>query len=172
MFTGEPGGPEDPGTGPEDPPVVVDPPAATPGTLRWGVKSQFRDYVLGPIAHGSISTAGGAGTSGSEFTFPQSASAIDSASGLGTASFRGSVRFTGHAGALSVLVGDPVVRLTSATSGSAVGRHGDGTRRLRDPRPRLRDPHGRRDRRDQLHRDPGDAHGGRSERVRRLLQRR
>ena len=71
------------------------------------MKSQFRDYVLGPIAHGSISTSGGAGASGSVFTFPQSASAIDAASGLGTASFRGSVRFTGHAGALSVLVGDP-----------------------------------------------------------------
>ena len=115
VFTGTPGGgPEDPD--PTDPPVVVDPPA-TPGTLRWGIKSQFRDYVLGPIAHGSISTSGGAGTSGSVFTFPQSASAIDAASGLGTASFRGSVRFTGHAGALSVLVGDPVVRITSASSG-------------------------------------------------------
>jgi hypothetical protein len=114
VFTGTPGGgPEEPD--PTDPPVVVAPPA-TPGTLRWGVKSQFRDYVLGPIAHGSISTSGGAGASGSEFTFPQSASVID-ASGLGTASFRGSVRFTGHEGALSVLVGDPVVRITSASSG-------------------------------------------------------
>ena len=53
----------------------------------------------------------------------------------------------------------------------ALGRHGDGTRRLRDPRPRLRDAHGRCDRRDQLHRGPGDSHGRRCERVRRLLQR-
>ncbi|NEE40945.1 hypothetical protein G3M53_88155, partial [Streptomyces sp. SID7982] len=42
------------------------PPAAAPklelvdGTLDWGIKEKFRDYLVGPIAQGKITLADGA----------------------------------------------------------------------------------------------------------------
>ena len=115
VFTGTAGGGEQPGEGSGETPTT--PPAATPapGTLTWGVKASFRSYILGG-ANGSIATSGGAGSLGSGFWFPQSGASL-SADGLGSVAYRGTLAFTGHGGVLSVRLGDPVVRLTSATSG-------------------------------------------------------
>jgi hypothetical protein len=85
------------------------------GSLVWGVKASFRSYVLGDIAQGTITSAGGASSVGGGYQFPQSSGALD-ASGLGSASYRGSVTFTGHGGALSLRLADPIVRITSASS--------------------------------------------------------
>ena len=97
------------------PTPTADPAAQTAGSLVWGVKASWRSYITG-IAAGSISVAGGANGTGSGYSFPQSAATLDPA-GLGSAAYRGSVTFRGHDGALDVRLADPVVRLTSATSG-------------------------------------------------------
>jgi hypothetical protein len=86
-----------------------------PGSLTWGVKASFRSYVLGDIAHGTITSAGGASPVSGGYSFPQSSSDVSS-SGLGAVAYRGNVTFTGHAGALNLRVADPIVRLTSSTS--------------------------------------------------------
>jgi len=100
-------------TTPTTPPVdpVVTPAA---GSLVWGVKSSFRDYVTGPIAKGSITVANGAGAVGGAYWFPQTSGGGADAT---TADYRGSVTFSGHGGALSLRIADPTVRVTSATTG-------------------------------------------------------
>jgi hypothetical protein len=109
-----------------EPPFVVPPslaPIASPaslaaGSLTWGVKQSFRDYVTGPIAKGAVTTSGVA-SSGSSYTFGQAAGGnFDPASGLGSSNYSGSVRFTGHAGLLDVTLGNPVVRVDRAGSGT------------------------------------------------------
>lgn len=114
VFSGTPDGEEPEGPGEEEPEAPAPTPA--PGTLVWGVKSSFRDYIVGSIARGTIATSGGAGTRGSAFWFPQSGVSLSEA-GIGSVAYRGTVAFSGHSGVLSVRVGDPVVRITSATSG-------------------------------------------------------
>lgn len=95
--------------------TVTAPVPAAAGSLTWGVKASFRSYVLGDIAHGTIASAGGASPVPGGYLFPQSAASVDG-SGLGAASYRGSVTFTGHAGALSLRIADPIVRITSASA--------------------------------------------------------
>ncbi|WP_188511583.1 HtaA domain-containing protein [Conyzicola nivalis] len=108
------------------PPYVAPPslaPIASPaslaaGSLTWGVKQSFRDYVTGSIAKGAVTTSGVA-SSGGSYTFGQAAGGtFDRASGVGSSNYSGSVRFTGHAGQLDVTLGDPVVRVDSASSGT------------------------------------------------------
>ena len=97
---------------------VVAPPAVGAGSLTWGVKQSFRDYVSGSIAKGAITTSG-VSTSGGAFVFSQaSAGTFDRATGTGTSAYSGSVRFTGHNGILDVTLANPVVRVDSATSGT------------------------------------------------------
>jgi hypothetical protein len=95
--------PVDPGTTP------------APGSLTWGVKTSFREYVTGPIAHGSISVSGGAGVTGGAYWFPQSSAGLTA--DAATIGYRGTVAFTGHDGALTLRLADPTVRVTSSTSG-------------------------------------------------------
>ncbi|KAA6222241.1 hypothetical protein CP973_10040 [Streptomyces albofaciens JCM 4342] len=72
------------------------------GTLDWGVKKSFRDYVTGPIAHGKAELAGGAVTSAAGYRFPKGHGTFDGAKSALAAEFNGSVRFTGHEGALDL----------------------------------------------------------------------
>ena len=95
---------------------VVGPPAVGAGSLTWGVKQSFRDYVTGSNAKGSISTSG-VSTSGGAFVFSQaSGGSYDRATGTGTSTYSGSVHFTGHNGILDVTLANPVVRIDSAAS--------------------------------------------------------
>ena len=95
--------------------LTVSPKRVGAGSLAWGVKQSFRDYVTGPIAKGSISTSG-AGASGGVFTFGQSTGGTyDAATGIGTSKYSGSVRFTGHSGILDLTLANPVVRVESAS---------------------------------------------------------
>lgn len=96
--------------------LAVAAPVPAAGSLSWGVKASFRSYVLGDIAHGTITSAGGASPVSGGYLFPQSSATVDRA-GLGTVSYRGSVTFTGHAGALDLRIADPIVRVTSAAAG-------------------------------------------------------
>ncbi|WP_309709861.1 HtaA domain-containing protein [Pseudolysinimonas sp.] len=100
-------------TTPTAPPVdPVTTPA--PGSLGWGIKASFREYVTGPIANGSISVSSGAGVAGGGYWFPQSSAGV-TATTVDIA-YRGAVTFTGHSGALNLRIADPGVRITSATA--------------------------------------------------------
>ncbi|MFD0556323.1 Htaa protein [Stackebrandtia endophytica] len=67
------------------------------GRLDWGVKSSFSTYITGPVANGSISLGGGAGTTGTnQYRFHSATGQYDSNSGDFAASYGGSVRFIGH----------------------------------------------------------------------------
>ncbi len=94
----------------------------TAGTLTWGVKQSFRDYLAGPIAHGSVSVADGAAQKADgTFTFPVTGGWNDPAAGTSEIRFGGTVRFTGHDGpptcapehspCLSLTITDPVLRV-------------------------------------------------------------
>jgi hypothetical protein len=96
--------------------VTVVAPVPATGSLTWGVKASFRDYIAGPIARGSITTSG-VSTSGGAYVFPQAANGLNE-SGTGTASYSGSVRFYGHAGELDLTFRNPVVTLSSPTAGT------------------------------------------------------
>ena len=97
---------------------VFAPVAASPGFLSWGVKGSFRSYIV-TTAHGTVTLGGGAGTVGGVYRFPQAAgSTFDAETGLGSSVYRGSVAFRGHGGALAVTFSDPIVRLTSASTGA------------------------------------------------------
>lgn len=98
---------------PTSPPVD---PGTTPagGSLSWGVKASFRDYVTGPIASGSISVGSGAGIAGGVYWFPQSSAGANATSV--DIAYRGAVTFTGHGGALALRIADPAVRITSTTT--------------------------------------------------------
>ena len=98
--------------------VTVSPKKVGAGSLAWGVKQSFRDYVTGPIAKGTISTRG-AGASGGVFTFGQATGGTyDAVTGLGTSKYSGSVRFTGHGGILDLSLANPIVRVESASRAS------------------------------------------------------
>jgi hypothetical protein len=85
------------------------------GSLTWGVKQSFRDYVTGSIAQGRV-TASGVSTSGGSFVFGQSTGgSYTQASGTGTSRYSGSVRFIGHEGLLDVQLSNPVVRVDNAS---------------------------------------------------------
>ena len=67
------------------------------GRLDWGVKSSFSTYITGPIANGSVSLGGGAGTTGTnQYRFHSASGQYDPGSGDYSASYGGSVRFVGH----------------------------------------------------------------------------
>lgn len=93
----------------------------TAGSLTWGVSAGFRDYITGPIAKGSITTTG-VGLAANGYRFPQVASTWNASSGTGSVQFSGTVRFSGHGGLLSETFSNPVITVTSPTTGTlAVG---------------------------------------------------
>ncbi|KQP78780.1 hypothetical protein ASF37_09730 [Aeromicrobium sp. Leaf289] len=83
-------------------------------TLTWGVKESFRSYVSGSIANGDWTTSGDASYETPEFDFSGGSGSFDAATTEGDVAFDGAIRFTGHSGALEVVLEDPVVRFTDA----------------------------------------------------------
>ena len=98
--------------------VVATPVAPSTASLDWGVKKSFRDYITGPIAHGSI-TAAGVTENGGIYNFPaKSGGSYDASTGLGTALYSGSLHFFGHDGALDITFSDPSIRVTGTKTGT------------------------------------------------------
>ncbi len=88
---------------------AADPVAITSGAgADWGVKTSFRNYIKGPIAHGSIAVGDGV-TENADGTFhwPVSGGEYDPATNATVVRFGGFVRFTGHDGALDMRVWNP-----------------------------------------------------------------
>lgn len=116
-------------TSPSPTPPPGPPPVGTPaapgaaaivaGTADWGVKTSFRNYILG-FAHGKIALADGATQNpDGSFRFVSGSGSIDPASGATTARFRGTVAFEGHgsgeAAGLRLWVRNPTVVITAGT---------------------------------------------------------
>lgn len=88
---------------------------ATPGSLVWGVKQSFREYMTSTIARGSI-TATGVGQQGAALVFPQVGPSLTGTTG--TVAYSGQVRYLGHSGLLDVTLRDPRVTIESASRAS------------------------------------------------------
>lgn len=117
--------PEQP-VSPPTPPIIVPPtPPTVPGiapsvegSLLWGVKTSFRNYITGNTAKGAISVREGAVSQNGSFWFGQASTDWNRESGTGTTAYRGAVNFTGHSGVLNLTFAYPVVRVDSASRGT------------------------------------------------------
>jgi hypothetical protein len=76
----------------------------TAATLDWGLKESFRNYINGPIAHGSIETVGGVVNNTTSYHWSGGEGVVDDATSSADVSYPGGVHFTGHAGALDMLI--------------------------------------------------------------------
>lgn len=82
------------------------------GELAWGAKESFRKYIGGPIADGTTTVAGGASIAANgTFRFPVDSGSFDPKTKTLEVEYDGSVHFTGHAGALDLLISDPRVEI-------------------------------------------------------------
>lgn len=74
----------------------------TGGTIEWGVRGTFRNYVQGPIAQGSITVNGGAtqAAGNGTFTFPVTGGSHEGSTT--DAGSTGGVHFEGHHGTLDI----------------------------------------------------------------------
>ncbi|MCR1784278.1 HtaA domain-containing protein [Nocardioides carbamazepini] len=97
------------------------------GTLTWGVKKSFRDYLAGPIAHGSVTVSDGVTQNADgTFAFPVTGGWTDPGTGTAEVRLGGTVRFTGHDGpptcaaehspCLALTISNPVLRITGGTA--------------------------------------------------------
>ena len=99
-------------------PVVATPAAPSTASLDWGVKKSFRDYITGPIAHGSVTAAGVTDNNGI-YNFPyKTGGSFDATTALGTALYSGSLHFYGHDGQLDITFSDPSIRVTGPKTGT------------------------------------------------------
>lgn len=105
-------------TPPVDPPVKPTPPTPGAGSLTWGVSTAFANYVTGNIAKGSVSTSGVGGARGG-YVFPQaSGGSWNPETRTGTVQYSGTVTYTGHGGLLHETYANPVITVSSPTSGT------------------------------------------------------
>lgn len=97
---------------------VVTPASAVEGdvtsaTLDWGLRESFRSYISGPIAHGAVETVGGVVNNTTSYRWSGGTGVYEDASA--DVSYSGGVRFTGHAGALDLLIENLRVEVDGST---------------------------------------------------------
>lgn len=76
----------------------------TGGSLSWGLKQSFRDYLASPGAQGEIIPGASATDDGTQTTFPNASGAWGDGS---TVALQGTVRFTAHGGVLDISLARP-----------------------------------------------------------------
>ena len=87
---------------------------ADSGSLTWGFKSSWRNYVV-TIAAGTTSLSDGAGTNSSgEYVFPQDSTDLTSPGGTGVTKYEGSVRWQSTAHGFDITMADPWLEVTSS----------------------------------------------------------
>lgn len=117
--------------------------AADSGSLTWGFKASWRNYVT-TIAAGTITTSGGATVSSGEYVFPQDSTTQTSPAGTGVTKYTGSVRWKSTAHGFDITMTDPWLEVTSSTqatltadltdnAGTSRGRVDMATVTLNDP---------------------------------------
>lgn len=94
-------------------------------TVTWGVKADFRSYVTGSVANGTISTSRVSGNG--PWTWSGGSGTFNTVDTVGRASFSGGVTFTGHGGVLDVGVSNLRVQVSTPSSGTLIGDLRTGT---------------------------------------------
>lgn len=89
---------------------------AVTGSIDWGVRESFRNYIKGNIAEGSYHTSGAATDQGSYFSFPMSNSYLEPGASSGILAGSGSVQFDGHNGLLKTIITDPILQVKDSDS--------------------------------------------------------
>lgn len=91
----------------------------TTGTVNWGLKQSFRNYISGPIAHGSWEVLDSATDNGGIFGFHSAVGTYDADTGAVEVSVQGKVHFTGHDSGsgplLDMTIANPTLRITGST---------------------------------------------------------
>ncbi|MBB0246020.1 Htaa domain protein, partial [Streptomyces alkaliphilus] len=91
------------------------------GRMDWGIRSSFLTYITGPVAQGSWSLSGGAGSIGSgRFRFHSAQGTYDPDTGTVRARYTGGVHFVGHREdsgeyQLDLTISNPSVSLTNGS---------------------------------------------------------
>ncbi len=102
------------------------------GNLAWGVKKEFRDYIVGPVAAGSWIEGEGASYLAGQFHWNSASGDLTPSTGRGLVGFIGSVTFTGHAGAVTRTFDDPEVQFVRPAVAylllDVLGTKNDGTK--------------------------------------------
>ncbi len=117
-FAETPVDPQEPGTDPEEPGTDPEVPGvdSSEGALVWGVREAFRNYILSPVAGGSITpSAGATANSAGEFVFPWDGNLDNFDGSNGVLQFVGSVNFTGHHGVLDLNLTNPALSISNGT---------------------------------------------------------
>lgn len=103
--------------------------AVTGGSIQWGVKESFRNYLTGNIAQGGWTLGEGVQYMGSEagddgaFVWPIAEGTTDGQDAA-TASGDGTVTFEGHHGALETTLSNPSVTIDGTEGSLALDYHG------------------------------------------------
>ena len=95
------------------------------GTLQWGVKKDFYNYVSG---NGSVKTDGKIATEKNKvFSFPQQTGGKwDDKKMVGEARYAGYVQFTAHNGALDLIIQNPTITVINANKAQLSAETGGG----------------------------------------------
>lgn len=95
----------------------LEPGAIVDGELVWGIKGSFRQYLVGPIAHGTVSPLAPAtqAPDNGPFTFPLSGQGTFASAAELDAAFAGGAHLYGHDGELDVTFSNPEVVIDGAT---------------------------------------------------------
>ncbi|WP_313407627.1 HtaA domain-containing protein [Aeromicrobium sp.] len=84
------------------------------GTISWGMKSSFRNYLKSPIAHGTVTATAPATDTGTQTVFSEAAGSwADATASVGA---KGRVQFYGHDGALDLTLSDPRIVVNGTTA--------------------------------------------------------
>jgi len=106
------------------------------GTIEWGVKQSFRNYLAMPFVHGSITTDGGASQNAGNGTFEFPVTGGDHDGAATSVTSAGSVHFVGHDEILDIEISDVRVEI-DGTAGvivvDAVSRPFTDTETQNDP---------------------------------------
>ncbi|MCW5951850.1 MAG: HtaA domain-containing protein [Propionibacteriaceae bacterium] len=82
-------------------------PSVATGTISWGLKASFRNYILNGAAHGTITAADPAADDGTQTTFANAGGNWNTAAANITS--QGAVNFAGHEGVLDITIANPSI---------------------------------------------------------------
>lgn len=85
------------------------------GSMQWGIKESFRNYVVGRIANGEFTMSGGATQvkGNGAFTYQQAKRGSDWDGHTGTVQYAGNVNIYGHHGSMNVDIANPTINVLS-----------------------------------------------------------
>ncbi|MFY1636331.1 HtaA domain-containing protein [Solwaraspora sp. WMMB335] len=98
-------------------PAVAAPAGITEGSLNWGFKASFRNYVLSGDGNPPIAASDGAAiNAGGTFTFPSTGGSYDAETGETNATYGGTIVFSYPAHFFTITLANPTVTVTGGTA--------------------------------------------------------